>query len=109
MMARIVAAGPDAYGKVPPPPDYSTPKAVQDRALEMAHPWYRDFVRLGRQDGRAYRAFRRAVERTGEALTMPFPTTDPVRVLDTAPVATTRDRAPRRQRVVESVRVAVSA
>jgi len=94
-LARIVAAGASVYD-VPPPPDYSTREAVQDRALEFAHPWYREFVRLGRQDGRPYRAFRRAVERTGATLALPFPTSA-VRVLDAAPVSSPA-RAPRRLR-----------
>jgi len=98
MMARIVAAGSSLYD-VPPPPDYSTPRAVQDRALEMASPWYRDFMAITRQDGRTYRAFRCAVERMGATLALPFPTTDPVRVLDTAPAPIARvQRAPRRPR-----------
>jgi hypothetical protein len=81
-LARIVAAGARVYD-VPPPPDYSTPRACSDRALERGprDAWYLDLVRLARQDGRAYREFRRAVERTGATLTLPFPTT------------TTRERA----------------
>ncbi len=40
MMARMVAAGPHVYD-VPPPPDYSTRAAMQDRALEggTRDPW----------------------------------------------------------------------
>ena len=73
MVARIVAAGP---ASVPPSPDYSTPQACSDRALERGtrNPWYLDLVRIGRQDGRTYREFRRAIERAGGTLALPFPT-----------------------------------
>jgi hypothetical protein len=74
MMARIVGADARVYD-VPPPPDYSTPQACTDRALERGtrSPWYLDFVRISRQNGRTYRDFRRAVERAGGTLALPFP------------------------------------
>jgi hypothetical protein len=104
MMTRIVAAGADSYGTVPPPPDYSTPEAVQARALEMASPWYRSFMAITRTDGRTYRAFRRAVERTGATMALPFETTGAIAT--TAAPAASRDesRAPRCPRSAPRVR-----
>ena len=80
MMARIVAAGARVCD-VPPPPDYSTPQACTDRALERGtrSPWYLAFVRISRQNGRPYRDFRRAVERAGGTLALPFPVATPAR------------------------------
>lgn len=72
MIRRIVEAGADVFD-VPPPPDYSTPEAVQARALEMAGPWYRALMVIARQDGRTYRAFKRAVEHAGGTLALSFP------------------------------------
>ena len=48
---------------VPPPPDYSTPAAVTERILEACNPWTRELLDIARQEGRIYRAFRRALDR----------------------------------------------
>lgn len=54
---------------VPPPPDYSTPRACSDRALERGtrDPWYLEVVRLGRSQG-TYAPFRKAVEKAGGSM-----------------------------------------
>jgi hypothetical protein len=82
MVARIVAAGVRVYD-VPPPPDYSTPDATTQRCLEggTRNRWYLDLVRIARTEGKRYRDFRRAVERTGaRPLTLPFVTTAAQRI-----------------------------